>query len=70
MVVYRNLLTVIEVKIKKEMGRMRFLALAQVMVAALSLTHSNADCGRAFSIFRKVLTECRQSLSADTLTAL
>ena len=55
---------------KTAMGETRFPTLTQVMVAVLSLPHSNADCERAFSVVRKIHTECRQSLGADTLTAL
>ena len=52
------------------MGQLRIRVLTQVMVAVLSLPHSNADCERSFSVVRKVHTECRQSVSTDTLTAL
>ncbi len=52
------------------MGEPRFPTLAKVMVAVLSLPHSNADCERSFSVVRKVHTECRQSMNSDTLTAL
>jgi len=45
-------------------------ALAQVMVAILRLPHIIADCERAFSVVRKVQTECRQRLNGDMLTAL
>ena len=54
---------------KTGLGDTRFPALGQVMAALLSLPHSNADCERAFSMVRKVHTECRKSLSADTITA-
>jgi len=42
--------------IKTTMGQMRFLALAQVMVAVLNLQHSNPDREKAFSVVRKVHT--------------
>ena len=56
--------------LRTAMGELRFRALTQVMVAVLSLPHSNADCERSFSVVRKVHTECRQSMATDTLTAL
>ena len=37
--------------------------------APLSLPHSNADCERTFLMVRKVHTEARKSLHADTITA-
>ena len=51
------------------LGARRFPTLARVMAALLALPHSNADCERAFSMVRKVHTECRKSLGADTVTA-
>jgi len=45
-------------KINTAIGQMRFPELAQVMVAVLSLPHSNADCRKAFSFARKLHTEC------------
>ncbi|KAK2140351.1 hypothetical protein LSH36_1384g00003 [Paralvinella palmiformis] len=48
---------------------MRFLAPAPVMVPVLGLSHGIPDCGRAFSVVRKVLTQCHQSLNADTPAA-
>ena len=55
-------------KIKTPIRQMWLTVLAQVMVAVVSLPHNNADCERAFSVVRKVHTECRQNLNADTLT--
>ena len=57
-------------KIKTAMGQMLFLAFAQVTVAVFSLSRSNVDCDRAFSVVQKVHTECRQSLNANMFTAL
>ena len=57
-------------KLTTAMGEPRFPTLTKVMVAVLSLPHSNADCERSFSVVRKVHTECRQSMNSDTLTAL
>ena len=57
-------------KVTTAMGEPRFPTLTKVMVAVLSLPHSNADCERSFSVVRKVHTECRQSMNSDTLTAL
>ena len=56
----------------KGMGEPRFpsATLTKVMVAVLSLPHSNADCERFFSVVRKIHTEYRQSMNSDTLTAL
>ena len=51
-------------KIKTSIGQMWFSALAQVIVAVFSLSHSNADCLIKFSVVRKVHTQCRQSLDA------
>ena len=39
------------------------------MVPLLSRPHSNTDCERTFSMVRKVHTEARRSLHADTITA-
>ena len=57
-------------KVTTVMGEPRFPTLTKVMVAVLSLPHSNADCERAFSVVRKIHTECYQSMNSDTLTAL
>ena len=57
------------ISLKTALGDTRFPALGQVMAALLSLPHSNADCERAFSMVRKVHTECRKSLCSDTITA-
>ena len=38
------------------MGELHFHTLTQVMVAVLSLPHSNADCERSFSVVRQVHT--------------
>ena len=54
---------------KTALGVTRFPTLGRVMTALLSLLHSNADCERAFSMVRKVHTECRKSLCADAITA-
>ena len=52
------------------MGEPRFPTLAKVMVAVLSLPHSNTDCERSLCIVQKIHTECRQSMNSDTLTTL
>lgn len=57
------------IAMKTPLGVLRFAYLGRVMAAVLSLPHSNADCERAFSMVRKVHTECRKSLNADTITA-
>ena len=53
---------------KTPLGVVRFHLMATVM-APLLLPHSNADVERLFSILRKVHTEARHSLNADTITA-
>ena len=53
---------------KTATGDDRFACLGKVMVPLLSLPHSNANCERTFSMVRKVHTEARKSLYADTIT--
>ena len=54
---------------KTPLGVIRLPLMATVMAPLLSLPHSNADVERLFSILRKVHTEARHSLNADTITA-
>ena len=54
---------------KTPLGVNRLPLMATVMAPLLSLPHSNADVERLFSILRKVHTEARHSLNADTITA-
>lgn len=55
---------------RSPMGEERFPTLKKTMKAVLSLPHSNADCERAFSVVRKIHTDCRKNMTTDTLTAL
>ena len=55
--------------LKTPLGEPRFATLKRIMTPLLSLPHSNADCERAFSMVRKVHTEFRKALHADTITA-
>ena len=55
--------------IKTPMHVIRFPLLAKVMTPLLCLPHSNADAERLFSILRKVHTDARHRLNADTITA-
>ena len=55
--------------IKTPMHVIRFQLLAKVMSPLLCLPHSNADVERLFSILRKVHTDARHRLNADTITA-
>jgi len=51
-------------------GNLRFAKLAQIMLALLTIPHSNAACERVFSQVRKNKTAQRDSLSASTLNSL
>lgn len=55
--------------IQTSFGSSRYPELSKLRSAILCLPHSNADCERAFSVVRKIHTEYRKSLGADTLTA-
>ena len=55
--------------IKTPMHVIRFPLLAKVMSPLLCFPHSNADVERLFSILRKVHTDARRHLNADTITA-
>ncbi|KAI0224406.1 hypothetical protein LSAT2_024570, partial [Lamellibrachia satsuma] len=46
-----------------------FPLMARIMTPLLSLPHSNAEVERLFSILRKVHTDYRYRLHADTVTA-
>ena len=48
-------------------GSRRFGGLAGMMLAILSIFHSNADCERIFSMVRKVKTEDKGSMELATL---
>ena len=54
---------------KTPLGVIRFPLMATVMTPLLSLPHSNEDVEKLFSILRKVHTEVRHRLNADTITA-
>ena len=54
---------------KTAMQVIRFPLLAKVMSPLLCLPHSNPDVERLFSILRKVHTDARYHLNADTITA-
>lgn len=51
-------------------GKPRFPYLASLAKCVLSLPVSNADTERVFSNVRKILTDCRTEMDADTLCAL
>ena len=54
---------------KTPLQRVRFPLLAKAIAPLLCLPHSNADIERLFSILRKVHTDARTNLNADTITA-
>jgi len=51
------------------MGVMRFLSIAILFAALIGLPQSNAESERSFSMLRKLHTDCRNNLHADTITA-
>ena len=55
--------------LKTPMGSVRFPVLTTVYTALLCLPHSNTDSERTFSMLRKLNTECRNHLLAETITA-
>jgi len=54
---------------KTPVHEIHFPLLAKMMAPLLSLPHSNADVERLFSILRKIHTDARHSLNADTIAA-
>ena len=51
-------------------GAYPFQELASIMLAILTIPHSNADSERIFSVVRKNRTETRSSMSVETLESL
>ena len=56
--------------VEDEAGQFIFQNLSKVMMAILSIPHSNAGCERIFSMVRKNKTDQRASMSSETLNAL
>lgn len=54
-------------KIKSADGNLKYSDISKVMLAILTLPHSNAECERIFSIVTKTKTKFRPNLSDDTL---
>lgn len=53
--------------LKDEMGTLKYKFLPKVMLAILSIPHSNASCERLFSAVRKNRTDYRGSLKVETI---
>ena len=51
-------------------GTKPFKKLSEIILAILTIFHSNADCERIFSSVRKVKTELRGKLSVDSISSI
>ena len=56
-------------EMKTAMGVVRFSSISTLFTALLGLPHSNAHSERTFSMLRKIHTDARSNLHADTITA-
>lgn len=51
-------------------GQHQYKSLSKLAISTLSLAHSNADAERSFSVLRKIQSDSRHNLGADTVHAL